>query len=55
MALMLARILAVLGALAVAAGVGLYSLPAGIICAGVELVAGAYVIGYLGAQRGARK
>lgn len=47
----LARILATLGALTVAAGVGLYSLPAGVITAGLELIAGAYVVGYLGARK----
>lgn len=55
MALMLARILAVLGVLTVAVGVGMYSLPAGVITGGVELLAGAYIVGYLGAAKGARK
>lgn len=44
-------VLAVLGALMVAAGIGLVYLPAGVIAAGVLLLAGAYVIGYLKARR----
>lgn len=43
--------LAVLGALAVAVGVGLVFVPAGVIVAGVEALCGAYVIGYLEARR----
>ena len=45
-------LLAVLGALAVAAGVGWIYPPAGLIAAGVELLAAAYVIRYLEARRG---
>lgn len=44
-------VLAVLGALAIAVGVGLMSLPAGVIAGGVECLAGAYVVSYLGARR----
>lgn len=47
----LAVALAVAGALAVAVGAGLVCLPAGVIVAGVELLAAAYVVGYLGARR----
>lgn len=43
--------LAVLGATAIAIGVGLYSTPAGVICAGVEALAGAYLIAYFGGAR----
>lgn len=52
---MLAKILAVLGALAIAGGIGLYSLPAGVIAGGVELVVGAYVVTYLKVRKGARE
>lgn len=44
-------LLAVLGALAVAVGAGLVFLPAGLIVAGLELLAAAYVIRYLEARR----
>lgn len=43
--------LAVLGALAIAVGVGMVFLPAGVIVAGVEALAAAYVIRYLEARR----
>lgn len=45
------KILAVLGALVVAIGVGMVFLPAGVIAAGVELLAGAYLVAYLEAKR----
>lgn len=44
-------LLAVLGALAVAVGVGMLNLPAGLIAAGVEAIVAAYVIRYLEARR----
>jgi ABC-type phosphate transport system auxiliary subunit len=44
-------LLAVLGALAVAVGVGAYSWPAGVIVAGIEALAAAYIIRYLEARR----
>lgn len=44
-------LLAVLGGLAVAVGAGLVFLPAGVIVAGLELLAAAYVIRYLGVRR----
>lgn len=44
-------LLAVAGALAVAVGVGMLLLPAGVITAGVEALAAAYVIRYLEARR----
>lgn len=44
--------LAVLGAAAVTVGVGMLCRPAGVICAGLELLAAAYVVGYLEARRG---
>ena len=44
-------LLAVLGAVAVAVGVGMLSLPAGLIVAGLEALAAAYVIRYLEARR----
>ena len=44
-------LLAVLGAVAVAAGVGWIYPPAGLIAAGVELLVAAYVIRYLEARR----
>lgn len=47
----LAALLALLGALAIAFGVGLVYLPAGVITGGIELLAAAYVIGYLEARR----
>lgn len=46
-----AAVLALLGAIAIAAGVALICLPAGVIVGGLECVAGAYVIGYLEARR----
>lgn len=45
------RLLALLGAGLVAAGVGMAYLPAGVICAGLESLAAAYLVGYLEAQR----
>ncbi len=47
----IAAALAALGAAGVAAGIGLIYMPAGVIAAGVESVAGAYVIAYLGRAR----
>lgn len=47
----LAVALATLGAAGLALGVGLVYLPAGVIAAGVESLAAAYVIGYLEARR----
>lgn len=44
-------LLAVLGAVLIASGVGLASLPAGLVTGGLECIAGAYVVGYLGARR----
>jgi hypothetical protein len=44
-------VLAAVGAALVAAGVGLVFLPAGVIVAGVEMIAAAYVAGYVGARR----
>lgn len=44
-------VLAVLGVLTVAFGVGLIYLPAGVITGGLELVAGAYVAAYLKAKQ----
>ena len=44
---MFSLILAVLGAVAVVVGVGLLSVPAGVIAAGVVAVSAAYVIRYL--------
>lgn len=43
--------LLVLGALAIAAGVGLIYLPVGLIVAGLEMLAGAYVLQYVRAAR----
>ena len=43
----MALILAVVGALLVAAGVGLIFLPAGLIVGGLEAIAAGYVIAYL--------
>lgn len=45
---------ALLGATLVAVGVGLWALPAGLIVAGAELLAGAYVGAYLRVKGGAR-
>lgn len=50
----LAAALAVLGALVLAAGVGLIYLPAGVITAGLEAVVGAYVSAYLTARKARR-
>lgn len=47
----LALFLALVGALAVATGVGLVFLPAGLVVAGVEAMAGAYMIQYWEARR----
>jgi len=44
-------VLAVLGALTVAAGVGLIYFPAGVIAVGVEMLAGCYAIGYIKARQ----
>lgn len=46
-------VLAILGAALVAAGVGLWFIPAGLVVAGLECLAGAYVGAYLGARLGA--
>jgi hypothetical protein len=46
-----AATLAGLGAATLAAGIGLIYLPAGVIAAGIESIAGAYVIAYLGRGR----
>lgn len=46
-----AALLAALGALVIAAGVGWIYPPAGVIAAGVELVAAGYVTAYLAARR----
>lgn len=46
-----AVLLAVAGAAAVAAGAALVYLPAGVVAGGVELLAAAYIIGYLEARR----
>lgn len=46
-----AAVLAVLGAVTVAAGAVMVYLPAGVIVAGSELLAASYVVGYLGARR----
>jgi hypothetical protein len=46
-----ALLLAILGAIAIAGGAGLIYVPAGVIVAGVELLAGAYVIRYLEAAK----
>jgi len=46
-----AAVLAALGAVAVAVGVGMYSRPAGVITAGLLLIGAAYVVGYLEARR----
>lgn len=43
-------VLAVVGVLLVSFGVGLWSLPAGIVVAGVECLAAAYVASYLKAR-----
>lgn len=48
----MAVILAVLGALLVAAGAGLWNVPVGLVVAGAECLGGAYVITYLKAKRG---
>jgi len=46
----MALILAVLGAVLVACGTGLWSLPAGVVTAGLECLAAAYVATYLKAR-----
>lgn len=43
--------LAAAGAVAVVCGVALIYVPAGLICAGLEAVGGAYLIAYFGAGR----
>ena len=48
---LVALALALLGAVAVAVGVALLSVPAGVVVAGVELLAAAYVVRYLEARR----
>jgi hypothetical protein len=40
-------VLALIGAVLVAVGVGMWSLPAGVVIAGVQSMAGAYVIQYM--------
>jgi hypothetical protein len=47
----LAVLLALAGAVLVAAGVGLWSLPAGLVVGGVELVAAAWLVAYFEARR----
>lgn len=47
----LAVILAILGALVLATGAGMAYLPAGLIVGGLELLAAAYIVGYLEARR----
>lgn len=47
----LALLLALVGALALAVGVGLVYLPAGVITAGAEALVGAYLIQYWKAHR----
>lgn len=44
-------VLAVLGALAVAGGIALVYVPAGMIAGGLELLAAGYVVGYVEARR----
>lgn len=44
-------LLVVLGAVTVAVGIGLIYLQAGVIAAGVELIAAGYVVRYLEARR----
>jgi len=46
-----AHVLAVLSALVVAVGIGMIYLQAGVIAAGVEGLAGAYVLRYLEARK----
>lgn len=43
--------LAILGAVAIAAGVAWIYPPAGVIVAGLELLAGAYIVRYLEARK----
>jgi len=43
-------VLAVVGALLVTAGVGLYSVPAGLVAAGVQTIATAYAAAYVAAK-----
>jgi len=43
--------MAILGALVVAAGIAMVFVPAGVIAAGIELIAGAYLRAYLEARR----
>lgn len=43
-------VLAVVGILLVAAGVGMWSIPAGVVIAGVECIAAAYVSAYVKAR-----
>lgn len=45
------HVLAVLSALVIAVGVAMVYLPAGVITAGIEGVAGAYVLRYLEARK----
>lgn len=46
-----AAAIAITGAVVIAAGVAWVYPPAGLICAGVELVIAGYVTAYLGARR----
>jgi hypothetical protein len=46
----MALILAILGALLVACGAGLWNVPAGLVTAGLECLAAAYVASYLKAR-----
>ena len=48
---LVALALALLGAVAVAVGVALLSVPAGVVVAGVELIVAAYILRYLEARR----
>ena len=52
---MKAALLAILSAVVVAAGVAMVYLPAGVIAAGVEGLAGAYVIRYLELAKAAKR
>lgn len=54
MAVRFAVVLAVLGSAAVAVGVGLAYLPAGVIVGGLEMLASAYAVAYLMARREAK-
>jgi len=45
------KVLAILGALAIALGIGMVFVAGGVIAAGIEMVAGAYLLQYLEAKR----